>query len=110
MTMHASPPGAPRRKPRDANRAEITLVCDARQGLRPWVRVRLDDLSPNGFRLARFKGVDPEVTLRLRIPGIEMLTAQVRWHDAQWLGCEFAAPLHASVFGHVVAGANAARR
>jgi len=35
-----------------AARAGITLICDVRQGARPWTQVRLEDLSPGGFRIA----------------------------------------------------------
>jgi hypothetical protein len=83
-------------------RAEVAIICEARQGLRPWARVRLDDLSPRGFRLAWFKGADRSQVLRIRIPGLQMLAAHVRWHEGDWLGCEFTSPLHEAVFAHIV--------
>ena len=59
----------------DDTRAEVAIICEARQGLRPWSRVRLDDLSPRGFRIAWFKGADRTQVLRIRIPGLQMLAA-----------------------------------
>jgi hypothetical protein len=87
---------------RGAPRAGITLVCDVRQGTRPWITARLDNLSPGGFRIARLVAVRPELPLRIRIPGIQMLTAQIRWVEGGAVGCAFAEPLHIAVFEHLV--------
>ena len=86
-------------------RAEVAIICEARQGLRPWTRVRLDDLSPEGFRIAWFKEADLGQVLRIKIPGLEMLAADVRWRRGDWLGCRFASPLYEAVFAHIVAQA-----
>ena len=86
-------------------RAEVAIICEAKQGLRPWSRVRLDDLSPRGFRIVWFKGADRSQLLRIRIPGLQMLAAHVRWHEGDWLGCEFTSPLHEAVFAHIVSQA-----
>ncbi|MBS0256045.1 MAG: PilZ domain-containing protein [Proteobacteria bacterium] len=86
-------------------RAEVTIICEARQGIRPWARVRLEDLSPQGFRIAWFKEADMTQVLRIKIPGLEMLAADVRWRRGDWLGCRFSSPLHEAVFAHIVAQA-----
>jgi len=85
-----------------AARAGITLICDVRQGARPWTQVRLEDLSPGGFRIARLPAVRAELPLRIRIPGMQMLTAEIRWVRNGAVGCAFAEPLHVAVFEHVV--------
>jgi hypothetical protein len=97
--VHASEPG------RSARRAGITLICDVRQGSRPWAQVRLEDLSPGGFRIARLPAVRAELPLRIRIPGMQMLTAEIRWVRNGAVGCAFAEPLHVAVFDHLVRNA-----
>ncbi len=91
---------------RSAARAGITLICDVRQGSRPWVQVRLEDLSPGGFRIARLPAVRAELPLRIRIPGMQMLTAEIRWVRNGAVGCAFAEPLHVAVFEHLVRSAS----
>ena len=83
-------------------RAEVTLLCEGRQGIRPWTRVRLMDLSQTGFRVAWYPGVDPSQPLRIKIPGLQLLTANIRWKAKNALGCAFAEPLYIAVFEHMV--------
>ena len=93
---------------REAGRRKtISLDCEVRQGTRPWKRALLEDLSRTGFRIAWLPATSPHVPLRVRIPGMQVLTAQVRWKDNEAVGCEFAAPLHIAVFEHLVRMANA---
>ena len=91
-------PGDDQRAPR----AGVVLFCEVRQGTRPWVMARLDDLSPGGFRVARLPGARPELPLRIRIPGISLLTAEVRWARDGAVGCAFTQPLHVAVYEHIV--------
>lgn len=87
----------------DSQRADVTLLCEVRQGTtRPWVRARLEDLSPKGFRIAWMPHVSENHPLRIRIPGMQPLTAHVRWRRGNALGCEFSDTLHLSVFEHIV--------
>lgn len=83
-------------------RALITLDCEVRQGTRPWKTARLEDISPTGFRISQFPDCSPQLPLRIRIPGLELLTAKVRWQKGDEVGCEFATPLHVAVFEHLV--------
>ena len=89
----------------DKARAEVTLLCDVRQGIRPWTRVRLDDISQSGFRIAWFPAVDETRPLRIRIPGMQMLSADIRWRSNNAIGCAFTEPLHVAVFEHLVRAA-----
>ncbi|MBB4856811.1 hypothetical protein HNO88_000108 [Novosphingobium chloroacetimidivorans] len=91
---------------RSAPRAGVTLICEVRQGSRPWTRARLEDLSPGGFRIARLPGARAELPLRIRIPGMQMLSADIRWMREGAVGCEFAEPLHVAVFEHIVRNAD----
>ncbi|MBU6267396.1 MAG: PilZ domain-containing protein [Sphingomonadales bacterium] len=89
--------------PDERSRKAMVLVCDARQGLHPWSRVRIDDMSPGGFRLIwPSHRLDPRQPLRLRVPGMQMMTAQIRWIEPVVVGCAFATPLHVAVFEHLV--------
>lgn len=91
---------------RTAPRAGVTLICDVRQGSRPWARARLEDLSPGGFRIARLPAARPELPLRIRIPGMQLLSADIRWMRDGAVGCAFAEPLHVAVFEHIVRSAD----
>jgi hypothetical protein len=84
------------------NRTQVTLFCEVRQGSEPWKLVRLDDISPAGFRIAWLPDCKAKTPLRIRIAGLEVLTAQIRWQQGKAVGCEFAEPLHVAVFDHIV--------
>jgi len=83
-------------------RARVTVDCEVRQGTRPWKTARLEDLSPSGFRISQFPDCSLQHPLRIRIPGLELLSATVRWRKGDTVGCEFASPLHVAVFEHLV--------
>ncbi len=102
------PPDTERSGP---ERARLALLCEVRQGVRPWKLARLIDLSTSGFRVAWLPEYDHEKALKIRIPGIEMLTARICWHQGRQIGCEFTAPLHVAVFEHIarLAGGEPAR-
>ena len=88
-------------------REELTLLCEVRQGTRPWARALLEDLSQSGFRIAWLPNCRPELPLRIQIPGMQLLTSQIRWKREDAIGCEFAAPLHVAVFEHLIRQAKA---
>ena len=83
-------------------RAIVELECEVRQGTAPWRRVRLEDISPQGFRLSWFPNCRRDLPLRIRIPGLALLTAHVRWQENFEVGCQFEASLHYAVFDHLV--------
>ncbi|MDB5725370.1 MAG: pilus assembly protein PilZ [Novosphingobium sp.] len=94
---------------RDGDRAEVSLICELRQGTEPWAMVRLDDISQTGFRVALLPHCKPEKPVRIRIPGLAMLTAKVVRQEGKAVGCAFAEPLHVAVFEHIVSQAALAR-
>ncbi len=100
---HESIPIGPACSREEAPRAEITLLCEVRQGFDPWRLVRLEDISQSGFRIAWLPGATLLKPLRIRIPGLQMLSASIRWQQGKALGCEFAEPLHIAVFQHILA-------
>ncbi len=93
-------------RPARTDRAGVSLICEVRQGVRPWVKVRLEDLSPGGFRISRLPSARMELPVRIRIPGIQLLSAHIRWSQDGAVGCEFVAPLHVAVFEHIVRSAD----
>ena len=85
-----------------AARADISLRCEVRQGTRAWKLIRLEDLSQAGFRIAWLPDASVGQALKIRIPGLEPLSADVRWVRGKAVGCQFSAPLHVAVFKHVL--------
>lgn len=83
-------------------RALLCLNCEVRQGTRAWQRAVLEDLSPTGFRISGLTHPDPAKLLSIRIPGMQLLSAKIRWNTGVVVGCEFTAPLHIAVFDHLV--------
>ncbi|MEZ5744555.1 MAG: PilZ domain-containing protein [Sphingomonadaceae bacterium] len=88
------------REAREA-RAQVSLTCEIRQGTRPWKRTRLEDISRTGFRMAWFPNCSRDMPIKIRIPGLQLLTADVRWQGESGFGCEFVEPLHIAVFEHI---------
>lgn len=93
---------APSTPTRTGSRAEISLICEVRQGTRRWQRTVLEDLSPSGFRIAGLAQPSLTLPLSIRIPGMQLLTAKIRWETGNQVGCEFVQPLHVAVFEHLV--------
>lgn len=87
---------------RENLRAPLCLTCEVRQGTRAWQRVVLEDLSASGFRLSGLAHPDQAKLLSIRIPGMQLLSAKIRWNAGTAIGCEFTAPLHIAVFEHLV--------
>lgn len=88
-------------------RAPTALICEVRQGARPWKRVQLKDISRAGFRIEWSPSRAQDVPLRIRIPGLQLLSADIRWHQGREVGCAFVEPLHVAVFEHIVRQAQA---
>ncbi len=88
--------------PRGSSRAAVSLFCEVRQGTRPWQQVRLEDLSPGGFRITGLLNPSTATPVSIRIPGMQLLSAQIRWQAGTLVGCEFVQPLHVAVFDHLV--------
>ncbi len=87
---------------RHAARSSAPIICEVRQGSGAWRKLSLDDLSVGGFSIARFGPADPTQPVRLRIPGLQVLSAQVAWQRDGAIGCAFSTPLYEAVFEHIV--------
>ena len=96
---HEQPEDAPHQ--RKAERAVMECLCDIKIGARAWHQARLRDLTPEGFRLSLTDNPAPGTRLLLRMPGMAMLEAEVRWSRNFEAGCQFSAPLSPYVFEHL---------
>ena len=85
-----------------SRRAAVSLVCEVRQGHRPWGSVRLVNISETGFCMDWMPGLELQRALWIRIPGIQLLQAHIRWKRDTTMGCEFGSPLYGPVFDHIV--------
>ena len=74
-------------------------------GSENWHYARLLNLSPEGFQIEWPRRFGEARQIRIRIPGLEMLTADVRWREEGSAGCQFASPLNSYVFEHIVRNA-----
>lgn len=100
---HESIPTAAHDSNRASNvRANVSITCEVRQGTRPWRVTRLEDISPEGFRIAWLPGCHADTPLRIRIPGLQVLSADIRWKHGDAVGCQFSSPLYLAVFEHIV--------
>lgn len=85
-----------------ASRAEVSLTCEVRQGTRPWTKLKLQDISETGFCMDWRPGFIEHQQLYIRIPGLELLCAHLRWKREGLIGCEFTHRLYPPVFDHIV--------
>ncbi len=88
--------------PGRANRAEVSLTCEIRQGTRPWLKLKLQDISESGFCMDWRPGLTEHLSLYIRIPGLELLVANLRWKREGMIGCEFSHRLYPPVYDHIV--------
>ncbi len=93
-------PAIPTTTPDRCRRANISLLCEVRQGSNPWTLIRLEDISERGFRIAWLPQCNPDRLLSIRLPGLQKLEAKICWQEGLSVGCEFTSPLHIYVFEH----------
>ncbi|MEM8918923.1 MAG: PilZ domain-containing protein [Pseudomonadota bacterium] len=60
-------------------------------------RATLVNISATGFKMTSMSGLDPSKPVFIRLPGLPILAANVRWEGFSDFGCEFARPLEAHV-------------
>ena len=89
-------------RPRRQERAAIDRSCEIKIGHRNWHLARLRDLTPEGFRLSLTDMPTVGTMLRIRLPGISLMEAEVCWARNFEAGCKFAQPLSPYVFEHFI--------
>lgn len=65
-------------------------------------RAQLVNLSSTGFKMTSLSGLDPSKPVFIRLPGLPILAANVRWEGFSDFGCEFARPLEAHVIEYLL--------
>lgn len=109
-TANSSPPDTMASRngwDRDRIRREITLTCEVRMDNGTWTKVDLVNLTNCGFQIAWLPRCRAGAKVLVRMPGLQALSATVRWQNNFGIGCEFAAPLYEPVFEHLVRLADA---
>ncbi|MEP5409276.1 PilZ domain-containing protein [Parasphingorhabdus sp.] len=91
-------PSGNRRTVREIVEAEIFI----RQSNSQLFRATLSDLSVAGFRMTSYTHLDRKKPVFIRLPGIQTLSADIKWVDHEEYGCEFANELHPAVLEHLV--------
>ena len=91
----------------EGERAEVDLQCDIRVGTRAWRKARIADLTPGGFQVSILDMPPRGTPVFVRIPGLQMLHAQVCWNRVDTAGCQFDQPLSEYVFAHILTLARA---
>ncbi|HSJ77796.1 MAG TPA: PilZ domain-containing protein [Erythrobacter sp.] len=94
--------GSGEQQPRRQERAVIGCQCEIKIGNRQWHMARLLDLTPDGFRLSLTDMPAVGTKLRIRLPGISIMEAEVCWARNFEAGCKFSQPLSPYVFEHFV--------
>ncbi len=59
------------------------------------------DLSMTGFRAETAYRLNPGQLVWISLPGLAGIEAAVAWQERQFVGCQFATPLHPAVFDHI---------
>lgn len=87
-----------RRNAREIIEAEIFV----RQSDSQLFRATLSDVSVSGFKMTSYTYLDDKKPVYIRLPGIQTLSARIKWHDHQDYGCAFTNDLHPAVLEHLV--------
>lgn len=65
-------------------------------------RVTLSNISASGFRMTSKRNLDPLQPIFIRLPGIQSLSATIRWEGFRDYGCQFTQPLSPELFGRLL--------
>lgn len=65
-------------------------------------RVTLSNISASGFRMTSKRNLDPLQPIFIRIPGIQSLSATIRWEGFKDYGCQFSQTLTPKVFDRLL--------
>ncbi|WP_337658544.1 PilZ domain-containing protein [Sphingorhabdus sp. Alg231-15] len=65
-------------------------------------RATLSDLSVSGFKMNSYTELDGKKPVYIRLPGIQTLSATIKWSDHEDYGCAFKDDLHPAVLQHLV--------
>jgi hypothetical protein len=95
---------------RRATRNAVSVTADFRKMGRTPFRVKVVDLSQTGCHIETTSRVTAGDTVWISLKGIEAIEAVIRWETPFGFGCEWAHPMHVSVFDHICQKHPAIRR
>ncbi len=95
--MTSKPPADGSPSKRAAPRLSIDMEANLRAVTAKPFKVRVLDLSAEGFRIEAFVMLETGTDIWLRLPGLEPRHATVMWVEGYEAGCAFKQPLHAAV-------------
>ncbi|MBX3561634.1 MAG: PilZ domain-containing protein [Sphingomonas sp.] len=95
MTSKSPSDGAPSQ--RAAPRLSIDMEASSRAVTAKPFKVKVLDLSTEGFRIEAFVMLEVGTDIWLRLPGLEPRHATVIWAEGYEAGCAFKQPLHQAV-------------
>jgi len=87
---------------RSNHRTAVESEIFVRQSNAQLFRATLSDISVSGFKLKSCTSLDAEKPVFVTLPGLQTLTAYIKWVDYLDFGCEFAKPLHPAVLDHLI--------
>lgn len=82
---------------RAAPRLSIDMEASSRAVTAKPFKVRVLDLSTEGFRIETFVTLEAGTDIWLRLPGLEPRPGTVMWAEGDEAGCAFRQPLHQAV-------------
>ena len=83
-------------------RGDVAIAAEIRIQSAGRNKVAVVDLSQTGFRMQCMTYIPSDRIIFLTIPGFAQLEARIAW-QTEWLyGCEFARPLYAAIYDHIV--------
>lgn len=66
-------------------------------------RVTLSDISTSGFKMTSKRVLDPKQPVFIRLPGIQSLSANIKWEGFKDYGCQFTRALTPKILDNLVA-------
>tara|TARA_R110000772_G_scaffold147233_4_gene257698 strand:- start:1192 stop:1545 length:354 start_codon:yes stop_codon:yes gene_type:complete len=87
---------------RKADREAIETEIFIFQSGKKLCRATLSDISISGFKMTSKRSLDPEQPVFIRLPGIQSLSATIRWEGFKDYGCQFTRVLTPKLFDSLV--------
>lgn len=87
---------------RQCTRGDVAIIADIRVLSGGRNKVTVLDLSQTGFRMECMTDIPDDRTIFLTIPSFAQMEAKIAWRTEWLYGCEFARPLYAAIFDHIV--------
>ncbi len=95
--MTSKPPADGSPSQRGAPRLSIDMEASSRAVTAKPFKVKVLDLSTEGFRIEAFVMLEAGTDIWLRLPGLEPRHATIMWAEGYEAGCAFKQPLHQAV-------------